>query len=987
MHLPLLLFALASAMNPPAPASTYRLRLDDPKAIYLEGAKGDGVADDTSAIQRAIDKVQEAHGQGILFVPSGRYRLTRTLVVWGGIRVIGWGETRPTFFLGPRTPGFQSDERQMVFFAGNRPESGKADLEHATVEGLDRYYPEDANPGTFYSAMSNIDIEIAEGNPAAVGIRGRYAQHCYLSHMDFRLRDAFAGIHDTGNIAEDLRFFGGRHGLVTRTPSPGWQFTLMDSSFEGQTEASIRTYETGLTLIRPSFRNTPTAVAVEPGHTEQLWMSDARMESLTGPALEISRESSVRTQITLENIACRNVPTFAHFRESGKVVSGKGQVYRVREFIHGLSFDDVGGDGEVRTESQIDSLANMPAPAPSDVRTLPAQETWANLAALGAKGDGKTDDTVAIEAAIDRYKAIYLPTGTYRVTRPIRLKPDTVLIGLHPYTTRLAIEDGTPAFMGVPEPAPKGNNPWRPPSILFPGNATPLLEAPQGGANIVTGIGLDTGGNNPGATACLWKAGADSMLDDVKFLGGHGSVEWSKIYNANHTADPDPKRKWDAQYPSLWVTDGGGGTFKNLWTASTFAGSGMLVSNTSTPGRVYEVSSEHHVRNEVQIRNASNWALYALQTEEERGEGPFCLPLEIDASSNILVANLNMYRVISMFQPYPYGVKVSASKNVRFRNIHCGSNSKVSFDSLLFDSDRGIELRQREFARLDVGSGGRKTEPSWPSLVDRNASLVKLAGGFFNISGGAVDSKGNFWFVDAHWHRIYCWNVQTNALSLVQDAPLYPVNLFIDDANNVNVVSYAGKGIVYSFKPGQDRIEVLKARPSADRPDVTYALAVTDWAIDGDLRKGKTIRKAFSVASPDGRTLLPVDQSFLDGDTSWGVKDQDVLRSFGLAKAKPGDTVYMMGEADCQTFAATLGADGSLKNGHLFAEQGGEALAVDPAGNVFMGAGQIYIYDSAGQKLGSIHTPERPIQLMFGGPDGRTLFIAARTSLYSLRIR
>ena len=73
------------------------------------------------------------------------------------------------------------------------------------------------------------------------------------------------------------------------------------------------------------------------------------------------------------------------------------------------------------------------------------------------------------------------------------------------------------------------------------------------------------------------------------------------------------------------------------------------------------MSSEHHVRYEVQLRNVSNWRIYALQTEEERGEGGFALPLEIDGSSNITVANFHIYRVISTFQPFPYAVKVSNS--------------------------------------------------------------------------------------------------------------------------------------------------------------------------------------------------------------------------------------------------------------------------------------------------------------------------------------
>src|SRR3954469_12519912 len=77
-------------------SSYYPLRLDDKQATYLTGAKGDGVADDSAAIQKAIDEEQTAHRQGVVFIPESRYRITRTIYVWPGIRVIGYGAHRPT---------------------------------------------------------------------------------------------------------------------------------------------------------------------------------------------------------------------------------------------------------------------------------------------------------------------------------------------------------------------------------------------------------------------------------------------------------------------------------------------------------------------------------------------------------------------------------------------------------------------------------------------------------------------------------------------------------------------------------------------------------------------------------------------------------------------------------------------------------------------------------------------------------------------------
>jgi len=112
----------------------------------------------------------------------------------------------------------------------------------------------------------------------------------------------------------------------------------------------------------------------------------------------------------------------------------------------------------------------------------------------------------------------------------------------------------------------------------------------------------------------------------------------------------------------------------------------MLVSDTETEGRVYQMSSEHHVRYEVQVRNAAHWRFYALQTEAERGESGFCLPLEIDSCRDISVANFHIYRVISSYQPFPWAAKVTSSQNIRFRNVHCYSNSKVSYDSAVYEA-------------------------------------------------------------------------------------------------------------------------------------------------------------------------------------------------------------------------------------------------------------------------------------------------------------
>ena len=946
--------------------SYYTIRLDDPKAVYLTRdnfSVHDGIADDTDAIQQAIDKVQETTNQGIVFVPEGRYRLTKTIYIWPGIRVIGYGAARPVFVLGKNTPGYQDPDKEklMIFFAGRRP--GR------------NVQPPDASPGTFYSALSNIDLEIRDGNAGAIGVRAHYAQHCFLAHMDMRIGSGLAGIHEGGNVLEDVNFHGGRYGIWTGKPSPGWQFTVVDATFEGQQEAAIRERAAGLTLIRPHFKNVPTAIAIDSGFPDELWVKNARMEDISGPAVIISLEKSAQTEINMENVVCQRVPVFALFRESGRRVTAPGNVYEVKVYSHGLNYPDIGAVPQTRDLFETTSLRTMPDPVKSDLPDLPARDVWVNIRALGAKGDGSTDDTAVFQKAIAGNRAIYLPSGRYVVTETIALKPDTVLIGLHPGSTQIDLLDRTPAYQGVGAPKP-------------------LIEAPKGGTNIMIGIGLYTNGINPRAVAAKWMAGKDSMMNDVRFLGGHGTNKLDGTrenpYNNTHTADPDLNRRWDGQYPSLWVTDGGGGTFFDIWTPSTFAQAGMLISNTSTEGRVYQMSSEHHVRHEVQMRNASNWQIYALQTEEERGEGGFALPLEIDASSNITLANFHIYRVISTFQPFPWAIKISNSRNIRFRNVHCYSNSKVSFDAAVYDQTHQIEVRQREFAWLTVSGNAPQARPRPLSAVlAHGARVERLAGGFYNISGGAVDPAGDFYFVDAHWQRIYRWSTATHQLSTVRDSPLDPTNLAFDKAGDLMVASYSGNGTVYAFKPGSadEEITLLKPAPSAPRPGMTPVLAVGDWRLQVNPETGEPVSRPYQYASPDGTTFLSAGQDFVSGAVSWGVKSADLLRSFSLSPAIPGKPFYLTDEADVRTWSATVGPDGSLSNLKVFAEQGGEGVTVDEQGNVYIAAGQIYVYNPSGQLIDTIEVPERPLQVVFGGKDRRTLFIPARTSLYSVRAR
>lgn len=982
--------------------SVYRTAPPDPKAVTVKGV-ADGKADDSVALQQALDAVSHRGAGGIVFLPSGRYRLTRTIYIWPGVRLLGVGATRPVLVLADRTPGFQAGVKNMVIFSGRGPETTSA------VPGRKPPFPPpgsvpfndavaDASPDSFYPAMGNIDIEIGQGNEGAAAIRFHAAQHAYLAHMEFNLGSAFAGVYMVANEAEDLHFHGGRYGIVTEKPSPAWSFTLVDSSFDGQRAAAIREHEAGLTMVNVSIANTPIGIEIDRGYGDWLYGQDVRFENVSNAAVVVSNEDTAYTQVCFDNAIATGTPVFARFRDSGKTV-GRPGIYKVTEFTHGLTLPAINAMGRYETRFKADALAAVPPVRPNVIRALPPTDQWVDVTTLGAKGDGKSDDTAALKAAIAAHRVLYFPSGFYRVTDTLLLKPETVLIGLNPSSAQVVLPDGTEAFQGI-------------------GTPRALVEAPKGGDNIVVGLGLFTGGINPRATALLWKAGATSLVNDVKIQGGHGTylIDGTRFnpYDAYRTADADPRKRWDAQYHSIWVTDGGGGTFVNVWSPSTYAQSGFYISDTTTPGRVLQLSAEHHSRVEIELERAENWELLAPQTEEEVGESADALSLDIRNSKNILVANYHGYRVTRTEKPAPTAVRLERVSGIRFRNVHVNAESsmtacdgagcttivranKFPYENAITDVTHGIEVREREFAVLDVT--GKPAPVLAPPAVSR-PPVKKLADGFWSISGGAVGPDGKLWFVERKYSRILGWTA-AEGLTVERNATHDPVSLAVDKSGHVIVLSSLGPtGTVYTFRPGSraDELSVIPPTPAGGRPGIETAIPANFWyngefmdRYDPAADRFTTLADLFAAGvakppaqqfvSPDGSLALPAYRTFPAGPLRWS----DAMHTYGFVTAKPGSRVFVSNASEGRTYSGLLGENGAVTDVKPFVNRGGESVAKGPDGRIYVANGQIFVYATNGQEVGRIDVPARPIQVLFGGPDGRTLFILTHHALFAVR--
>jgi sugar lactone lactonase YvrE len=99
----------------------------------------------------------------------------------------------------------------------------------------------------------------------------------------------------------------------------------------------------------------------------------------------------------------------------------------------------------------------------------------------------------------------------------------------------------------------------------------------------------------------------------------------------------------------------------------------------------------------------------------------------------------------------------------------------------------------------------------------------------------------------------------------------------------------------------------------------------------------------------------------------------------------PGHPVYITDQSDQKTYKVDVQSDGSIGAITLFAEDGGQAVAQDKNGNVYLAADQVIVYSPEGKLLGRIDVPERPIDLVFGGAGHRTLYILSHASLYGVQ--
>lgn len=267
-----------------------------------------------------------------------------------------------------------------------------------------------------------------------------------------------------------------------------------------------------------------------------------------------------------------------------------------------------------------------------------------------------------------------------------------------------------------------------------------------------------------------------------------------------------------------------------------------------------------------------------------------------------------------------------------------------------------------------AGDDGKK------AAVETSA-VRKLCGGFKFTEGPAADGQGNVYFTDIPNSRIHRWSVE-GKLSTFMKKTDEANGLYFDKDGNL-LACVGGTGKLISIDP-KKKITVL-----ADTYEGKPFNSLNDLWIDP---KGGIY---FTDPRYGKRDNLPQDGEhvyYLSPDRKRVVRViDDMTRPNGVIGTPDGKRLYVADHGAGRTYVYAIGPDGTLSDKKLFAKQGSDGMTLDEAGNVYLTDKAVDVYSPSGTLIKSITMPELPANVCFGGADGKTLFVTARTSLYAVK--
>jgi gluconolactonase len=271
------------------------------------------------------------------------------------------------------------------------------------------------------------------------------------------------------------------------------------------------------------------------------------------------------------------------------------------------------------------------------------------------------------------------------------------------------------------------------------------------------------------------------------------------------------------------------------------------------------------------------------------------------------------------------------------------------------------------------------------SGILETAEAERLATGFVFTEGPLWHPDGFYYFVDVRASMLYRVT-PGGAPEVVREKTGGGNGTAFDLEGRLVLCEGDNRRVTRTSADG--RIEVLMDRfdgKRLNRPnDVVCKSDGSIYFTDPGLRVPFAEREVphagvYRVA-PDGATSLVADFEYPNG-----LAFSPDERRLYVANTRWAQYIHLL----------ELDARGQMVRRRIFADMSSDetdgvpdGMKVDVEGRVYCtGPGGTWVFAPDGTRLGIIRTPEVPANLAFGGPDLRTLFFTARTSVYTLRVK
>jgi gluconolactonase len=277
-----------------------------------------------------------------------------------------------------------------------------------------------------------------------------------------------------------------------------------------------------------------------------------------------------------------------------------------------------------------------------------------------------------------------------------------------------------------------------------------------------------------------------------------------------------------------------------------------------------------------------------------------------------------------------------------------------------------------------------------PGLSDilESTEAERLANGFVFTEGPLYHPDGFYYFVDVRTSKFYRIR-PGNAAELLREntgegngTTFDPQGrLVICEGGNARLTRWPADGKFASSEVLIDKFEGKRLnRPNDVCCKSDGSIYFTDPGLRVPIAQREQETAAIYRVKPDGSVSKVADFEYPNG----------------LAFSPDERTLYAANTRFAMYIhAIELDSDGSMVRRRIFADMSSDekigvpdGMKVDVEGRVYCtGPGGTWVFAPNGDKIGVIKTPEVPANLAFGGPDMKTLFFTAHTSVYTMRVK